>query len=262
MLEPDRTDTNIRLYSDEELRKLLNVSLLVNNGFKISKVARLSNEEVAERVLAVTERKNTGSDYIDQLVLLMLNFDDFGINKLAGKIIEEFGVEVAVTNVFFSVFQRIGTYWQVGSIFPAQEHCLTNIIRQRLIIEIDKLEPERKNGMTILFFLPDNEMHEMSLLFYSYMAKKMGYHAVYLGQFVPLEDLRKIPMHLKIDYVFSAFINAISKDDLEIYLQKMKNIFVHQKIFVTGHQFEVHHPELPRNVKVVKDYKEFLRYLS
>jgi len=262
LLKPERTGTNIRLYSDEDLRKILNVSLLVNNGFKISKVAKLSADEIKDRVLSVTEGKNTGSDYIDRLVLMMLNFDDVGINRLASKVIEDFGVEDAVTKVFFGVFQRIGTYWQVGSIFPAQEHCLTNIIRQRLIIEIDKLEPEQQNGMTILFFLPDNEMHEMSLLFYSYMAKKTGYHVVYLGQFVPLDDLQKIQLHLKIDYVFSAFINAISKEDLENYLHKMKNIFLHQKIFVTGHQFQVHNPEIPRNVKVVKDYKEFMKYLS
>lgn len=262
LLEPNRTDTNIRLYCDEDLRKILNVSLLVNNGFKISKVAKLNSQQIGERVLSVTEGKNSGSDFIDQLVLLMLNFDDVGINHLAAKIIADFGVEEAVTQVFFGVFQRIGTYWQVGSIFPAQEHCLSNIIRQRLIIEIDKLEPDKKNGRTILFFLPDNEMHEMSLLFYSYMAKKTGYHAIYLGQVVPLDDLRKIQLHVKVDYVFSAFINAISKGEMENYLRNMKAVFQHQKIFVTGHQFEVNNPELPRNVKVVRDYKEFGKYLA
>lgn len=262
LLEPDRTDTNIRLYSDEDLRKILNVSLLVNNGFKISKVAKLNADEVRDRVLSVTEKKNSGSDYIDRLILLMLNFDTVGLSTLSAEIIENLGVEDAVTQVFFGVFQRVGTYWQVGSIFPAQEHCLTNIIRQKLIIEIDKLQTDGTNGKTMLFFLPENEMHEMSLLFYSYLAKKTGYHIIYLGQLVPLEDLRKIQLHLNIDYIFTAFINSISVEDLESYLHDMKSIFQHQKIFVTGYQFQIHEPEIPRNVKIVKDYKEFIKYLA
>lgn len=261
LLIPDRTDTNIRYYNDEDLRKILNVSLLVNNGYRISKVAKLNQDEIREKILAITKDRTSESDYVERLLLKMLNFDSTGISQLIDEIISEKGFENAVLNVFFKLFERIGTYWQVGSIFPAQEHYLTNIFRQKIIVEIDKTVPLNKNDLTMLFFLHEKELHEMSLLFYSYMAKKYGYNVIYLGQFVPFGDLVKMQMHLKIDYVFSSFINSISKEDFENYLKELKNVFHQQKIFITGAQIGLNNPTLPRNVKIVKDYKEFKKYL-
>ena len=105
-------------------------------------------------------------------------------------------------------------------------------------------------------------MHELSLLFYYYIARKMGYHVIYLGQFVPWEDLVKVQKQVKIDYVFTAFINSISKDDLESYLESLKVLFNSQKIFITGWQLQIHQPAIPRNVKIIKDYRDFHKYLK
>lgn len=262
LLSPKRTDTNIRYYSDYDLRKMLNVSLLVRAGFKISKVARWDENKINEKVMEISARKTSDSDYIDRLILYMVNFDNRSFYQLTTEIINNLSFEDAVTKVFFEFFVRVGTYWQVGSIFPAQEHYVTNIFRQKMIAKIDKLGMKDSRDSSVLFFLPDNELHEMSLLFYAYLARKMGYHIVYLGQFVPWDDLVKIQQQIKIDYVFTAFINAIPKEDLENYLINLKDLFDNQKIFVTGLQMQVHQPALPRNVKIVKDYKEFKRYLK
>lgn len=261
LLTPYRTDTNIRFYNDFDLRRILNVSLLVNNGFKISKVARFDELKMKESVLEVTKKNTTEPDYIDRLILNMLNFDNIGFYKLMDEIIAKKGLEESVVKVFFALFERIGTYWQVGSIFPAQEHYVTSIFRQKLIAETDKIGFENLNGSTILFFLPDGELHEMSLLFYSYLAKKYGYNVIYLGQFVPFDDLMKVQSHIKIDHVFTAFINPLTKEDLENYLVKLKETFRDQKIFITGWQVQHSNPELPRTVKIVKDYKDFKKYL-
>lgn len=262
LLVPDRTDTNIRYYTDNDLRKMLNVSLLVKNGFKISKVAKWSDEKMKETILEAQETKSTESDYIDRLMLHMIDFDNKGFLRVTNQVIEEYGIEEAISKVFFKLFVGIGTYWQVGSIFPAQEHFITNIFRQKLIVEIDKLEKNENKGATMLFFLPENEFHEMSLLYYSYLAQKYGYHVIYLGQTVPFEDLKKIAAQVKIDFVFSAFIASIEKEEFENYLIELKNLFDHQKVFITGGQILIHNPSLPRNVKVIKDYREFKKYLT
>jgi DNA-binding transcriptional MerR regulator len=261
LLSPGRTDTNIRYYSDIDLRRILNVSLLVNNGFKISKVAKMDDEKIKESVIEINKKKSTESDYVDRLILYMLNFDNIGFYNFTNEIIAKMGLEDAVLKVFFALFERIGTFWQVGSIFPAQEHYVTSILRQKLIAETDKIGVENRNGSTMLFFLPDNEMHEMSLLFYSYLAQKYGYNVIYLGQFVPFEDLEKVQLHVKIDYVFTAFINAFPKEELESYLVKLKDTFRNQKIFITGWQIQHYNPVLPRTVKIIQDYKDFKRYL-
>jgi DNA-binding transcriptional MerR regulator len=261
LLVPERTDTNIRYYSDDDLRRMLNISLLVRTGHKISKVATWADEEIKEKVLEISKRKTSESEYIGRLILHMVNFDNRSFYKLTSDVIKEMGLEDAVTKVFFEFFVRVGTYWQVGSVFPAQEHYVTNIFRQKLIAEIEKLGIGENRDATFLFFLPENELHEMSLLFYSYLALKMGYHVIYLGQFVPWEDLEKVQKQVKIDYCFTAFINSVSKEDLENYLVSLKELFCKQKIFITGWQLQLHQPALPRNVKIVKDYKEFKKFL-
>lgn len=262
LLIPGRTDTNIRFYSDDDLRRILNISLLVKNKFKISKVSNWDETQIKNSVLDITAKSSSESDYIDRLILFMLNFDTTGFFKLTSQIIEEKGIEDAVVKIFFVLFERIGTYWLVGTIFPAQEHYVTNIIRQKLIVEIDKLGIESSRENSILFYLPDGELHEMSLLFYSYLARKMGYNVIYLGQFVPFEDLKKISVHTGVDYVFTAFINSVSKEKLEEYLVNLKEVFQHQKVFVTGYQLQIHSPQLPRSVKIVKDHRDFKKFLG
>jgi MerR family transcriptional regulator, light-induced transcriptional regulator len=262
LLEPRRTDTNIRFYTDEDLRRMLNVSLLVRNGYKISKVSKWEDDLLNKAVLELSERKTSESDYIDRLILYMINFDNVKFYNLTSEIIEDKGLEEATSKIFFEFFVKVGVYWQVGSIFPAQEHYVTNLFRQKMIAEIDKLKLSNEKNSSILFFLPESELHELSLLFYHYLAQKMGYHVIYLGQFVPWDDLIKVQKQVKIDFVFTAFINATTKEYLENYLEALRELFVNQKVFITGWQLQLHQPAIPRNVKIIKDYREFKKYLQ
>ena len=251
LLKPERTDTNIRYYTDEDLRRLLNVSLLVKNGYKISKVSGWNSEQIRASVLSVNKTKNDDG-YVDRLLLCMVNFDNQGFYELLDEILKRFSIEETSFRIIFPLFERIGTFWQVGSIFPAQEHYVTNIIRQKLISEADKIGLNNSRNQTMLFFLHEHELHELSLLFYSYLAKKKGFNVIYLGQFVPFADLEKLVNGLEV----------ASKEDIEAYLEKLKALFEHQKIFITGWQINHLDPSLPRNVKSVKDYKEFNKYVG
>jgi methanogenic corrinoid protein MtbC1 len=261
VLNPTRTDTNIRLYDDSDLRRLLNISLLIKNGYKISKVASWSESDIKNVVVKVSETKNADPDYVDRFIFHMINFDNVEIEKLLSEVLADYEFEEAYFKVFFKLFERVGTYWQVGSVFPAQEHYISNLFRQKLISAIDNC-PVKGDRSAMLFFLPENELHEISLLFYSYLARKQGFNVVYLGQSVPFDDLVKIQSRKEIQYVFTAFINSVTKTTLEEYLVRLKDVFFKQKIFITGHQIQEHKPVLPRNVKVVKDYKGFKRFVG
>ncbi len=262
LLNPHRTDTNIRWYDDEDLKRLLNISLLTKNGFKISKVADWDEDQLRSKVLSISESRTSESDYIDRFMILMVEMDNNGFEKLLNEILTQYDFESAYFNIFFKLFERVGTYWQIGSIFPAQEHFVTSLFRQKLIAAIDKLENTNTKNATMLLYLHEEELHEMSLLFYAYLAKKSGYDIFYLGQSVPFSDLEKINNLKRVDYVFTAFTNAISKEELEDYLVRLKESFPKQKIFITGYQVELDNPALPRNVKTVKDFREFRKYLG
>lgn len=262
LLSPNRTDTNIRLYDDEDLKRLLNISLLTKNGYKISKVSQWNDSEIKDTVIKLASSKTSYSDYIDRFMFLMVELNTVGFEKLLNEVLSEFSFEDAHFNILFKLFERVGTYWQVGSIFPAQEHYVTHLFRQKLIAEIDKLGSSEAGKRTILFYLPENELHEISLLFYSYLARKSGYNVFYLGQSVPFEDLEKISTAKEVDYVFTAFVNSIPPDELEDYLVRLRECFPKQKVFITGHQVRQNNPVLPRNFKTVKDHHEFKKYLG
>ena len=261
LLEPQRSTTNIRFYSDDELKKLLNVSMLVKHGFKISKVADYEDEKIHGEVLKLNQKSLSTEVLIDQLIVHMVNFDDQNFEALLNQQIEEDGFEQVFTSVVFPLFENVCIYWQIGSIFPAQEHFVSNITRE-LLIEASSQIKNHESRFTALFYLKEGEMHELSLLFYNFLALKAGYKTVYLGQNVPFDDLLKIEGLQKIDHVFTVFINGIEPEDLKDYLAKMDQAFKRKKVFVSGAQIAKLKPKLPSNFKVVSDVKSFKKYFG
>jgi len=262
VFSPDRTETNIRLYCDNDLRKLLNIALLIKHGFRISTISQWDEEKVCAMIFSLEKKSEKNPDYLERLTIYMVNFDTVAFSGLIDEIIRKHGFEEAVSDVFFPFFNKIGTYWQVGSIFPAQEHYVSNVFRQKLIAEIDRLGPGTPQQDTILFFLHEKEQHELSLLFYSYLAKKHGLQVYYLGQSVPFDDLRKLGHLPAIKYLFTAFINSIEADELEDYLRALKTAFPGRKFLLTGRQLQQHHPHLPRGFKVIETWKDFCKYFG
>ncbi|MGQ7871269.1 MerR family transcriptional regulator [Sunxiuqinia sp. sy24] len=261
LLDPQRSTTNIRYYSDNELRKLLNVSMLVKHGYKISKVSIFEDEQIQQEVLKLNEKSLSSQGVIDQLIVHMVNFDYRKFEGLLEEEIENLGFEEAFMTVVFPLFEKIGIYWQIGSIFPAQEHFVSNITRHLLIRACSEYTNYDAKS-TVLFFLREGEMHELSLLFYQYLALKAGYKTIYLGQNVPFDDLLKLDGLQDIDRVFTAFVNGVEPDELEDYLQQMNQVFRRKKVFVTGAQLVQVKGKLPSNFKVVSDLRAFKKYFG
>lgn len=261
LLEPERTTTNIRYYSDDELRKLLNVSMLVKHGYKISKVSVFDTSQIQKEVLKLNEKSLSSQDIIDQMIVHMVNFDHKNFEDLLEQQIDIQGFEDTFMTVVFPLFEKIGIYWQIGSIFPAQEHFISNITRH-MLIRASSTFANHDASVSVLFFLKEGELHELSLLFYQYLALKSGYRTLYLGQNVPFDDLTKLDGLRDIDRVFTAFINGIEPEELEDYIQRMSVIFKRKKVFVTGGQISQIKPKLPANFKVVTDVRAFKKYFG
>ena len=173
LIEPERTSTNIRYYSDHDLKRLLNVSILNRNGLKISTIVTMNNEEINERILEISETYHDSDNQIEQLIVAMIELDEQRFDRVLSTSVIKLGFDDTVIKVLYPFFEKIGLLWQIGTIYPAQEHFVSNLIRQKLIIAIDgqsgNAKPESKN---FLIFLPANEWHELGLLFYSYLGKK------------------------------------------------------------------------------------------
>ena len=190
IIEPARTNTNIRYYSDEDLKKILNVSILNNHGFKISQIASLTRSDLVEHVKTLSEEKTDIGIYIDQLTLSMIDFDELKFEKLLAGYILKLGFERTLLEVVYPFLTKIGVLWLSNNISPIQEHFITNLIRQKIVVAIDGITIKpAEDAKKIVLFLPENEMHEIGLLFFHYLLKNMGFQTYYLGQYVPLADL-------------------------------------------------------------------------
>jgi MerR family transcriptional regulator, light-induced transcriptional regulator len=261
LLNPDRSDTNIRFYSDDDVRRILNVAMLVKNGYKISNIATFDDSKLKAEVLRQNKGLTDPEKNIDQLLFHTINLDTFGFEELLNKIIQETGFSKTIQNIIFPFFDRIGLLWQTGTIFVAHEHFVSNLIRNRLIIETVQFD-NSSSGKTMLFYLRENELHELGLLYFNYLAAENGFRCVYLGQSLPFDDLSNLLRNNKFDFVCTSFIYAIEKPELEQYLSNLAMVFDHNKILIAGRQIAIHKPKLPSNVVVIKNNNDFLRRIS
>ena len=193
ILRPVRTATNIRTYSDDDLRRLLNVATLCSNGYRISKVAQLSEQELSQAVISCNEDAHDYCQQVNSLLAAMLEMNEPQLNRVLNQSIHELGFELAIMHVAYPFLQRIGVMWQAGSVNPAQEHLVTNLLRQKMMAATDVLASVLPAvARRWVLFLPEGEMHELALLFMNYALRARGHHVLYLGQNLPIKELQAV----------------------------------------------------------------------
>ncbi len=222
LLDPERTDTNIRLYSDEDLKRLLNVSLLSNNGMKISKIAELSDNELVNKVRSIENEDIQNKKKVADLVESMLGVDGFAFQNLFDQYVEELGFEETLNSVIYPFLERVGILWLTDEVEPGQEHFITHIVRNKIISAIEQL-PKPESDKKAILFLPENEFHELGLLYFYYLIKKKGVNVFYLGQSVPAEQVALLSKKLKPNWVISYSIIK-KKGEIESLFNRMEDI--------------------------------------
>ncbi len=261
ILKPNRTDTNIRWYDNDELKNILNVSLLNNHGYKISKIAELSQEDIASEVTKIFESNIKESEQISSLIISMVEMDEQRFEKIISNQILRNGFSYTIEEVVYPFLHKIGIMWQTGSINPAQEHFITHLIRQKLIVAIDgQIVTENKMSKKFTLYLPENELHELSLLYFTYLLKSKGHFVTYLGQSIPLIDVERVVEIKNSDYVVSVFTHRM--DSIQDYLNKLGASFPQKKLLLSGYELTKQEIKLPDNAKLFKTPADFLSLLA
>jgi len=203
LVPPKRTATNIRYYGEDELKMLLNIVALNENGYKISKIAKMSQSQINNLVTQLkTDWKNDSMQML-HLSNATLAYDEQKFSEVLVGCVSEMGLTQTMDLVLYPFMKKVGMLWQTGTIDPSHEHFASNLIRERLIVEIDKLEvPVKQDAKRFILFLPEAEMHETGLLFTRYLLKKCGHEMLYLGSEIPYSDLKKVVDAYQPDYAF------------------------------------------------------------
>jgi len=236
LFEPKRTDTNIRFYTVTDLKKILNVSLLVGKGRKISKLSKLTNDELREEVVLEITNSSNSLGYENAILMSMLNFDQFQFETIYNKLTAEFSFRDIFNNLFIPLLNKIGLQWQSDCITPAHEHFISNLVYQKLHVNIEKVSQSGivKTDKVFVLFLPANEIHELGLLYIKYELSLKGYKTIYLGESVPISSLQSLSeLYDNIVYVsyFTIFppkdkVLSYLKGFAKSYLQKRDELWV------------------------------------
>ncbi|WP_158844976.1 MerR family transcriptional regulator [Algibacter sp. L1A34] len=209
-LDPERTDTNIRYYSDDQLKKLLNIGVLTRNGYRISKIDKMSDTEIHE---TISDRIIEGNyeDEISGLVISMLNMDEVSFNEILRTQIVKKGLLATVTELVYPFLNQVGVLWGINKVMPAQEHFISNLIKRKMFASIDLLAYPKNNAPSILMFLTEDEYHEIALLLAYYIAREMGWRVYYLGQDVPTENIKQVIEEVKPNLMLTMFVTPTER---------------------------------------------------
>ena len=235
IIKPHRTDTNRRWYDDDDLVRIINISILYRHGFKISKIAAMSGIEIAREVALLTEETTDTDTQLDSLVVAMTDFNEKAINDILMRAIINNGFEETFERIVFPFQRRVGVMWQTGSVDIGAEHFMSNIFRKRLIVATDSLPPpDTPDRKRILLYLPESEWHEMGLLFYSFIARKAGHDTLYLGQATPFNAMADVAARWNADIIITGSLTGLPYDRPEDYLKRLSAHFSNKKILVAG----------------------------
>jgi DNA-binding transcriptional MerR regulator len=223
VLEPMRTDTNIRLYDLAGLQKILNITLLHNHGYKISKISKLSDERIPELVNEIISDKSAKSHAISSFKMAMMNFDHTLFFKTYNDLLSEKTFREVFYEVFIPLIQELGFLWQTDTITPAHEHFLSYLIKQKLLTntEIVQTKQPTKTNKVFVLYLPMNEIHELGLMYLNYEILSLGYKTIYLGESVPVESLKFMQKSFdNITYICYTTVEP-DKNEINEYIQKL-----------------------------------------
>lgn len=263
LLPTKRTETNIRYYDDDDLRFLLNISILNDHGIKISEIAKMDAIEIAKKVEEIAHVENNYSAHIQALTKHSLDLNEIEFKKALNACVKKIGFEQTILQVIYPFLHKVGILWQTGMINPAQEHFASNLIKQRLILAIDSLKyTENPNCKRFLLFLPENEHHEIALLFAYYIIKQHGHHVLYLGQNLAVTYVKEVIEAYKPDYIFSVLTNSMTSEDIQKSLQLFIQHFSKQKILLAGNAILQHNIESIENITGLVEVSDLLSFLN
>lgn len=262
IIKPERTNTNIRYYQDGDLKLLLNIALLNRNGLRISKIAEMTQKEIAQKVAAISEVDFAHSTQLDALTISMIEMDEYKFDRIISTNIQQIGFEQTMLQVIYPFLDKLSVLWLTGSINPVQENFMSSLIRQKIITAIDNEPFPLGKSKKFLVYLPEGESQELSLLFMHYLLKTRKNKVLYLGLNISINDLADACQIHKPDYIFTMITESYSKSPVQKYVDELSSTFCDCQILLSGYQVVAQNVRSTGNVSVLKSLDETIELLD
>ena len=253
LFSPQRTETNIRFYDEDDLKLILNISTLRDHGYKISKIVEMQSSEIHETVHEIYRDSELLSDQIHSLTNSMIDIDEPAFLQIIDQNIDKYGFEKTMTDIVYPFMNKIGILWLTNSINPAQEHFISNLVRQKLIVKTDEMVIDPAQPLFLLF-LPERELHELGILYANYLLRENGIRTIFFGQSVPLDSLEEVYHKLEPTHILTAMTTAPDPSEVQRYVNFLGKKFKDSKVLITGSRVVGQDIEISDKMRILNSF--------
>ncbi len=261
-LKPNRTQTNIRQYTSDELKAILNIALLNKYGYKISHIDKMSPEEIRNRIISLGNVQAEQERLVNELINEMVDLNPDAFEAILNEQIRARGIDKTITQLIFPFLEKIGILWRTNHINPAHEHLVTNIIRQKMIVGIEAVYSLMVTGHTALLFLPEGEYHELGLLYMYFLLKGCGVKVLYLGANVPARDIEFVANLKKPDFLYTHLTSVAHNFNFDKFLTRFQTGCAGHPLVVSGMLTLQFKKKIPDNVRFIKSLQEVMEFVA
>jgi len=264
-LQAPRTKTNIRVYSDQLLIKALKTKFLIDSGYKISLITSKSDSELDHLIVELKNSSNheTSYDYyINKMIESGITYDTKLFNDTYEECLLEFNHVDVYIKIMLPTFFKIGLFWLTNRMNPAQEHFLSEMFKQKVYSEIDRIKIQNRTSSNWLLFLPPDEYHEIGLLFSRFLLIQNGFEVIYLGANVPLSALKQVSQTKKIDNLLFFSISNFSKINLIETITCLDKYFKQTKKYLVNSSIDLNTSSSKSKITLIQSLDQFIKLIS
>lgn len=264
IVTPQRTPSNIRYYTEEDLKHVLNIALLNRNGYKISKIAKMSPGEIIDKVRSISKLSQDHSTQLDALTLAMIDMNEYDFDRIIRDNTERYGFEHVMIEIILPFLEKLTILWMTGSTTPAQENFITFLIRQKIISATDSIQlgPTSVTAAKSLIYLPEGDNQELLILFLQYMMRVRGIPTIYLGTDVPLDNIEMAYKLQEPKYIFTFLNESFSADSARQYIDVLQRICPESQVLLSGYAGVVYHDAFPSSCTILNDIESTRKYID
>jgi MerR family transcriptional regulator, light-induced transcriptional regulator len=263
IIQPKRTDTNIRYFTEDDVRKILHITLLNKKGFKISKIAKMSEPEIRKQVATYSDVSPDFEDQLDGLMISMFELDASKFNIILDTQIQNMGFENTIESIIYPMLDKLSMMWMAGSVKIVHETFVTHTISRKIIQQIEYAQPRNYNdNFKFVLFLPENENNELTMLFAEYILTRAQIPVVNLGSQVKLIDVLEAAHIFNATHIFTIFNDSFSETPLQPYINELARNLTQSQLLVTGYSPVKQNVILPQNARLLHgldDLKEIIQ---
>ncbi len=256
-----RKESNQRFYDNEDLKKLLCLSFLYHNSWKISKIASLSDQELIDEVGKIELSDSNYKSYVQQLLQAAIDFNEAAFTEVVNALTQKIGFEKVVIEVCYPFLQRVGLLWDTNKVIPAQEHFSSYLIQSRVISETEKYSASQYKPPEVVLFCPENEYHELPLLYLNYLLRKYGWPVLYLGTNIKIADLKEAVVASGVKFIYLHSITNFTGYAIDDYLELLRKAFPDKVIIASGRGVQDHQRSFV-NMHLLKRDEDIYRFIK